>query len=60
MFGEFPDYNVFMMQNFLYVKLKSMTLDTLIISADLFLLFIFIVLVILYGFSKHHKGKMNV
>ena len=58
MFGEFPDYNIFMIQNFLYIKLKSMTLDMLIVSADLFLVFIFIILAVLYLLSKYFNSKI--
>lgn len=58
MFGEFPDFDIYMMQNFLHVKLKSMTLDTLIVSADLFLMFILVVLILLYVLSKYFKGKL--
>ena len=51
-FGEYPKYDMFMMQNYLYLKLKSLDLATLIASADVFLVFILFILVVILSLGK--------
>lgn len=58
-FGEYPNYDMFMMQNFLYLKLKRLSLEDLIVSADIFLLFIFIVLMLVLAFGVYQKRKLS-
>lgn len=58
-FGEYPNYDMFMMQNFLYLKLKKLSLEDLIVSADIFLLFIFIVLMLVLAFGMYQKRKLS-
>lgn len=57
-FGEYPNYDMFMMQNFLYLKLKKLSLEDLIVSADIFLAFIFIVLMLILVFGIYQKKKL--
>lgn len=57
-FGEYPKYDMFMMQNYLYLKLKRMDLSSLIVSADIFLVFIFIVLIIVLIFGRIQENKL--
>lgn len=58
MFGEYPNYDMFMMQNYLYLKLKRMDLESLIVSADIFLIFIFCVLIAVLAFGKMQGNKL--
>lgn len=57
-FGEYPNYDMFMIQNFLYLKLKKLSLEDLIVSADIFLIFIFVVLMLILAFGKYQKRKL--
>ncbi len=58
MFGEYPKYDMFMMQNYLYLKLKRLDIETLIVSADVFLIFILIILVGVILLGKIQKRKL--
>jgi len=58
MFGEYPKYDMFMMQNYLYLKLKRLDIETLIVSADVFLIFILIILVGVMLLGKIQKRKL--
>lgn len=55
--GEHPDYRIFMIQNFLHLKLKELDIQSLMIAADVLLLFIFIILVFILSLGK--KSKKN-
>ncbi len=57
-FGEYPNYDMFMMQNFLYLKLKRLSLEDLIVSADIFLVFIFVLLMLILAFGAYQKRKL--
>lgn len=57
-FGEFPDYRMFMIQNYLHIKLKELDLQTLMAAADLLLLFIFAILVVVLFIGKQRKKKL--
>jgi len=57
-FGEYPNYDMFMMQNFLYLKLKKLSLEDLIVSADIFLVFIFMVLMLILALGMYQKRKL--
>lgn len=57
-YGEFPDYRMFMMQNFLHIKLKELDLRTLMTAADLLLIFILALLVVVLVTGKQHKKKL--
>ncbi|HBB29391.1 MAG TPA: hypothetical protein DC000_09120 [Clostridiales bacterium] len=57
-FGEYPNYDMFMMQNFLYLKLKKLSLEDLIVSADIFLIFIFMVLMLILALGMYQKRKL--
>ncbi len=58
-FGEYPNYDMFMMQNFLYLKLKKLSLEDLIVSADIFLIFIFVILMLILAFGMYQKKKLS-
>ena len=58
-FGEYPNYDMFMVQNYLYLKLKKLNLEDLIVSADIFLIFIFVVLILILIFGVHQKKKLS-
>lgn len=57
-FGEYPNYDMFMIQNFLYLKLKRLSLEDLIVSADIFLVFIFVLLMLILAFGAYQKRKL--
>lgn len=57
-FGEFPDYRMFMIQNYLHIKLKELDLQTLMAAADLLLMFIFIILIAVLLVGKQRKKKL--
>jgi len=59
-FGEYPDYRMFMIQNFLHLKLKELSLDTLMVGADLLLAFIFVLLFFILRSGQKHKRKMSL
>lgn len=59
MYGEYPDYRIFMMQNFLHIKLKELSLDTLMVSADVFLMFILIILLLVLGAGRLSKRRLD-
>lgn len=58
-FGEYPDYRMFMMQNFLHLKLKELNLQTLMVGADILLAFIFVLLFFILCLEQRHKRKMS-
>ena len=57
-FGEYPDYRMFMIQNFLHIKLKELELQTLMEAADILLLFILVILLVVMSVGKQLKKKM--
>lgn len=57
-FGEYPDYRMFMIQNFLHIKLKELDLQTLMAAADILLLFIFVILIAVLLVGKQRKKKL--
>ncbi|WP_313346296.1 hypothetical protein [Sedimentibacter sp.] len=59
-FGEYPDYRMFMIQNFLHLKLKELSLDTLMVGADILLAFIFVLLFFILRSGQKHKRKMSL
>lgn len=59
-FGEYPDYRMFMMQNFLHIKLKELDLQTLMAGADILLAFIFVLLFLILRLGQKHKRKMSL
>lgn len=59
-FGEYPDYRMFMIQNFLHLKLKGLDLQTLMTGADILLAFIFVLLFLILRLGKKHKRKMSL
>ncbi len=59
-FGEYPDYRMFMIQNFLHLKLKELSLDTLMAGADILLAFIFVLLFLILRLGKKHKINMSL
>lgn len=58
MFGEYPKYDMFMMQNYLYLKLKRLDFETLIVSSDVFLVFILIILLAVMLFGRIQARKL--
>lgn len=59
-FGEYPDYKMFMIQNFLHIKLKELDLQALMAGADILLAFIFVLLFLILRFGQRHKIKMSL
>lgn len=59
-FGEYPDYRMFMIQNFLHIKLKGLDLQTLMTGADILLAFIFVLLFLILRLGQKHKRKMSL
>lgn len=57
-FGEYPDYRIFMIQNFLHIKLKELDLQALMAGADILLAFIFVLLFLILRLGQKHKRKM--
>lgn len=57
-FGEYPHYDMFMMQNFLYLKLKRLNLEDLMVSADIFLIFILLILMLILALGAYQKRKL--
>lgn len=57
-FGEYPDYRMFMIQNFLHIKLKELDLKTLMAAADILLLLVFLMLLAILATEKHHKKNL--
>lgn len=58
-FGEYPDYRMFMIQNFLHIKLKELDLQTLMAAADMLLLLVFLMLLAILAVEKSHKSKLT-
>lgn len=59
-FGEYPDYRMFMIQNFLHIKLKELDMQTLMAGADILLAFIFVLLFLILKLEQKHKRKMSL
>jgi hypothetical protein len=59
-FGEYPDYRMFMIQNFLHIKLKGLDMQTLMAGADILLAFIFVLLFLILRLEQKHKKKMSL
>ena len=59
-FGEYPNYRMFMIQNFLHLKLKELNMQTLMAGADILLAFVFILLFLILKLEQKHKRKMSL
>lgn len=58
-FGEFPDHNMFMIQNYLYLNLKKLDLQKLMGAADILLMIIAIFLIGVISYGEYHKKRLE-
>lgn len=58
-FGEYPNHYIFMMQNYLYLKLRKLELCELMILADIFLIIIILIIVLVICYQERFKRIIN-